>query len=175
MYCPKCGQQQIAENFNFCSRCGLPINEVAKWLEGNANLTTSEKGTPLKSRSAKRKGIRRGAKLMFFSGVLFPIFFLFGIVVGGPAPLFIPLTIFLAGLSRMLYSRIFGDDSSSIKTEQTEPSKLGSMFGNKALPSVSDIWIKKTAEPQFQTAELVKPPSITEHTTTLLDKNNNVV
>lgn len=112
---------------------------------------------------------------MFISGVLFPIFFLFGIVVGGPAPLFIPLTIFLAGLSRMLYSRIFGDVNSSIKTEQTESSKLGSMFGNKSLPSVSNIWIKKTAEPQFQTAELVKPPSITEHTTTLLDKNNNVV
>jgi hypothetical protein len=171
MYCPKCGQQQIADNLNFCPRCGLPINQVAKWLEGNASLTTTEKGTPLKSHSAKRKGIRRGTKLMFISGVLSPIFFLFGIVIGGPAPLFIPLTIFLAGLSRMLYSRIFGDDSPSIKTEQTQSSKLGSMFGNKALPSVSGIWIKRTAEPQFQTAELVKPPSITEHTTTLLDKN----
>lgn len=171
MYCPKCGQQQIADNLNFCSRCGLPINEVSKWLEGNASLTTSGTGTPLKSHSAKRKGIRRGAKLMFTSGVLFPIFFLFGIVVGGPAPLFIPLTIFLAGLSRMLYSRIFGDDSSSIKIEQTEPSKLSSMLRNKSLPSVSDIWTKNSAEPQFKTAELVKPPSITEHTTTLLDKN----
>jgi hypothetical protein len=173
MYCPQCGQQQIADNLNFCSRCGLPINEVAKWLEGNASLATSKKGTPLKSHSARRKGIRRGAKLMFISCVLFPIFFLLVIVFDSPIPLLVPFTIFLAGLSQMLYSRIFGDDSPSIKTEQTQSSKLGSMLGNKILPSVSGMWIKRTAEPQFQTAELIKPPSITEHTTTLLDKNNN--
>lgn len=171
MYCPKCGQQQITENFNFCSRCGLPLNEVARWLEGSANLTIREKETPLKPHSAKRKGIRRGAKLMFISGVLFPVFFLFGILVGAPALLFIPFFIFFVGLSRMLYSRIFGEEISSIKPEQTEPSKLGSMLRNKSLPSVNGIWIKRTAERQFQTAELVKPPSITENTTTLLDKN----
>ncbi|HYO06352.1 MAG TPA: hypothetical protein VER14_05165 [Phototrophicaceae bacterium] len=147
------------------------MNEVARWLEGNASLTIREKDTPLKRHSARRKGIRRGAKLMFISGVLFPVFFLFGIVVGLPALLFIPFFIFFVGLSRMLYSRIFGKEISSIKPEQTEASKLGSMHRNKSLPSVNGIWIKRTAEQQFQTAELVKPPSITEHTTTLLDKN----
>jgi hypothetical protein len=171
MYCPQCGQQQITENFNFCSRCGLPLNEVALWLAGKASLITGKKGTKVNLHSAKRKGIRRGAKLMFISGVLFPIFFLFGILVGLPALLFIPFFIFFVGLSRMLYSRIFGGEISSIKPERTEPSKLGSLLRNKSLPSVNGIWIKRTAEPQFKTAELVKPPSITEHTTTLLDKN----
>lgn len=171
MYCPRCGQQQITDNLNFCSRCGLAINEVAKWLEGNTSLSPSEKGKAIKPHSTKRKGIRRGAKLMFISGVLFPIFFLLAIIFDAPAFLFIPFFTFFVGLSRMLYSRIFGDDSSSIKTEQTDPSKLGSMFGNKSLPSVRDSWTKNSAEPQFQTAELVKPPSVTEHTTTLLDKN----
>lgn len=173
MYCPQCGQQQITENFNFCSRCGLPLNEVALWLAGEASPVTGEKGTKVNLHSAKRKGIRRGAKLMFISGVLFPIFFLFGILVGAPALLFIPFFILFVGLSRMLYSRIFGEEISSVKSGQREPSKLGSMLRNKSLPSVSvsDLWTKRTAEPQFKTAELVKPPSITEQTTTLLDKN----
>ncbi|MDQ4123907.1 MAG: zinc ribbon domain-containing protein [Acidobacteriota bacterium] len=173
MYCPKCGQQQMADNLNFCSRCGLPINEIAKWLENDENLVLREKGLPLKSPSKRRKNIRRGAKLMFISGVLFPIFFALSVAVDEPFPLLIPLTLFFAGLSVMLYSRLFIEETLSIKNEAPQPSRLISMFNNRSLPLVKDLWRKETAEQQYQTAELIKPPSITEHTTTLLDKNNN--
>jgi hypothetical protein len=175
MFCPKCGQQQVADNINFCSRCGLPTNEIAKWLENAENLVLREKGSQVNLPSRRRKNILRGVKLMFVSGVLFPFFFLLSIAADGPVPLLIPLTIFFAGFSLMIYSHIFIEETTPLKTEQTQPSILGSMLRNKALPSVKNIWAKTTDEPPIKTAELVKPPSITEQTTTLLDKNNNVV
>src|SRR5215210_6173514 len=109
MFCPKCGQQQVADNTRFCSRCGLAISNLAEWIaSGGVLAARTEAAPPQALASPRRKGIRRGAKLMFWSGVLLPIFFGFCFLADNPAPLLVPLTIFLAGLTMMLYARLFG-------------------------------------------------------------------
>ena len=170
MYCPKCGQQLVSDNTRFCSRCGLAISGLAEWLAGGATLAVPEEA-PLVLASPRRKGISRGAKLMFLSGVLLPIFFGLSIAVDAPVPLLIPLTIFLAGLSLMLYSRIFGEETPPVRGQQVRPARLGTTFGGTALPPASAIGLSSIGGEQVRTAELAQPPSVTEHTTKLLDRD----
>ena len=170
MFCPKCGQQQVSENTRFCSRCGLAISGLAEWLAGGGALSVREEEAPVALASHRRKGIRRGAKLMFLSGVLMPIFFVVSIIVDEPAPLIIPLTIFLVGLSLMLYARLFAEETLPAKSHQAQPSSLGAT-GGAALPPASSTRMNSAGGQPLRTAELVQPPSVTEHTTKLLDSD----
>jgi hypothetical protein len=172
MYCPKCGLQQVAENSRFCSRCGMPISGLTDWLASyDRMLTGREAEAAGGAASPKRTGIRRGAKLMFLSGILLPIFFAFSFVVDSPGPLFVPLTVFMAGLSVLLYAVLFSEDILPAKFQPAKPASFGPMFGNAALPPAANIGMNTAAGPQVRTAELAQPPSVTEHTTKFLDRD----
>lgn len=171
MYCPNCGQQQLSDNTRFCSRCGISISGLAEWLAGGELVVRDEENATIISASPRRKGIRRGAKLMFLSGVLVPVFFFFSLLVDAPIPMLIPLTFFLIGLSMMLYSRIFGEETPYIRGQQTEPSGLGTMFSSSALPPASNNMTNRVGGQQVRTSELIEPPSVTEHTTKLLEND----
>ena len=170
MYCPKCGLQQIADEMRFCSRCGLPIAGLAEWLASGGGFAGREDEAPLPSVSPRRKGISRGAKLMFISIVLVPIFFGLSILADHPGPLMLPFTIFLAGLSMMLYARLFGDEMPSVKTLPPQQSyKFRATPESNALPPASNNWMNWAGGQKVRTSELAQPPSVTENTTRLLD------
>jgi endogenous inhibitor of DNA gyrase (YacG/DUF329 family) len=169
MYCPKCGQQQVSDDMRFCSRCGLPIAGLAEWLADGAALAVRREATPSALASPRRKGIRRGAKLMFLSGILLPIFFGFSILVDGPFPLIIPFTVFFTGLSLMLYARIFGEETPPAESQKAQPSRFASASESNALPPASNSRINGLSEQRVRTSELAQPPSVTENTTRLLD------
>ena len=122
MYCPKCGQQEAADDTRFCPRCGLPVSGLAQWL-AKAGAPAADEEAPSALASPRRKGIRRGAKLMFLSLVLLPLFFGLCFPADSPVPLFVPLTFFLAGLSLTLYCRIFSEDTPPAKRRPARPSK----------------------------------------------------
>src|SRR5262245_45710068 len=113
MYCPNCGQQQISDEMRFCSRCGLALSGLAEWMTGGlpvrrADLAQVSAATP------RRKGIRRAAKLMFFSGVLFPVFMAISIGVREGAIMTFPIIIFFVSLVMMLYARLFSDNTAPV-------------------------------------------------------------
>src|SRR3954454_23299850 len=101
MFCPRCGQQQISDEVRFCPRCGLSLAQVPALLA--AGVEPAAEGAPRGTPTRKRKQIRRGAKIMFFSAVLFPIFLGISIAIDEPGPLVVPFTVFLVGLTWMLY------------------------------------------------------------------------
>lgn len=170
MYCPKCGQQQINDSIRFCSRCGLQISELAQWLAGGGTLALNQETPPPEAVSPKRKGVRRGAKLIFFSVVLLPVFIGLGLAVDEPAPLLVPFTVFLAGLTYLLYYLIFGEQTAPAKVQQEPPPRLAPGFGPNALPPGSTVWANNAPASAVRTSELAQPPSVTENTTKLLDK-----
>ncbi len=167
MYCPNCGQSQPSEDVRYCSRCGLSLWELARWLLDGANApwnaiqTTSEP-------SPRKKGIRRGLKLMFLSGVLFLPTLGLAAAAGEEALLLFPVAIFLAGLFWALYCRLFADAKPAIKSHT--PAQL--YRANEYLPpaQVNAAAVLRAKEPN--TAEIVQPPSVTEYTTNLLKKRN---
>ena len=135
MFCPKCGQQS-SDEVRFCPRCGLPLTGLAAYVAGNEFAPPARPDAPQSAElTAQRLGTRRGAKLMFFSVVLFPIFFGLCFLVDGPGPLFVPFTVFLAGLVMLVYARLFGDELIQV-SQRTSRRDLGAGAERPALGAV---------------------------------------
>jgi hypothetical protein len=169
MYCPNCGQQQVSDEMRFCSRCGLALSGLAEWLAGGMLPVKREEARKLSALSPRRKGIRRAAKLMFFSGVLFPVFLVISLAVEEPGPLLLPIIVFFISLVMMLYARLFSDKYEPVTGQAAQTSVLGSVSARSSLPPPTSIPIPAAGRPQVRTNELAQPPSVTEHTTRLLD------
>jgi hypothetical protein len=169
MYCPKCGQQQVSEEMRFCSRCGLALSGLPEWLAGGAAPAKRADEEQVIGLSPRRKGMRRAAKLMFFSGVLFPIFLAFSIGVEEPGPMAIPFLVFFISLAWMLYARLFSDNTVPAIGRSAQPINVGAPPIHTALPPATTPPIPNTGRQQVRTNELSQPASVTEHTTRLLD------
>ena len=169
MHCPNCGQQQVSEEMRFCSRCGLALSGLAEWLAGG-RLPLMRKEAQIETTSPRRKGMRRAAKLMFFSGVLFPVFLVFSIAVEEGGPMAIPFIVFFVSLVMMLYARLFSDKYAPADIQAAaQTSTLGSSSARGALPPASNMPAPGAGRQQVRTNELYQPPSVTENTTRLLD------
>lgn len=169
MYCPNCSQL-APDNTRFCSRCGLSLNELGPWLAGHGVLSLPD--THQKPLSPRRKGMRFGAKMMFWAAVAFPVFLLLCIAGDSPFPLFFPFIVFLAGLSILLYSRLFAEDVPVNKFQPQQPLWFGGQ-SNNALPPAAETGIISDDKRKVRTAEIVRPPSVTEHTTKLLERESD--
>ena len=166
MYCPNCGQLQISDEMRFCSRCGLALSGLADWLAGGGlpaqrNVEVQQ----VSPNSPRRKGIRRAAKLMFFSGVLFVIFLAISLAIDEGAPMIVPFLVFFVSLVMMLYARLFSAKTARVKNQAAQTTVLGST--PTYLPPATSIPIN--TRQQVRTNELAQPPSVTENTTRLLD------
>lgn len=173
MYCPKCGQQQVSDEMRFCPRCGLQLGAVAALLGGHAltptNVTAPE--AQAAKQSPRRRGIRQGAKLMFLSGVLLPLAIGLSFLVGEPGPLLLPVIVFMAGLMWLLYARLFGEE---ILTTPQQPSQAQFNPAHQGfLPPPQSVPVNDFNKTPARTAEMVRPPSVTENTTRLLDDSKN--
>lgn len=173
MYCPNCGQQQVSNEMRFCSRCGLALHGLAEWLAGGRMVVMPTPEVPATPQplSPRRKGIRRAAKMMFFSGALFPIFLMMAIAADEPGPLVVPFMLFFISLAWMLYARLFSDPNPKVINQQAKQSpRMVQMPTHAPLPPASTIPISDMRGSQVRTNELAQPPSVTENTTRFLDK-----
>jgi hypothetical protein len=166
MYCPKCSQQQLAESVRFCSRCGFALGPVAELLNGNDALAAREAAKSWKLSLRHHEGTRIGAKLLFFSIVLVPFAIGLSAVFDSPAPLLIPLTVFLVGITQVMYVRIFGE--SALPEKRRPESALPNASERRSeLPSPEPAPLIDSRS--NNTAEIVQPPpSVTERTTVLI-------
>lgn len=171
MYCPNCGQQQISEEMRFCSRCGIALSGLAEWLAGGRlPARPRDEAKPTVALSPRRKGIRRAAKLMFFSGVLFPVFLFISLVADEGGPMVVPIILFFVSLVLMLYARFFSDKTvpAPAMNQAAQTSALGTASTRGSLPPAANNPIP-VGRQQVRTNELAQPPSVTENTTRLLD------
>jgi endogenous inhibitor of DNA gyrase (YacG/DUF329 family) len=157
MYCPRCGQQQISDEMKFCSRCGLPMSGLGEWLAERGTPALREQDTQVATVSPRKIGIRRGAKVMFASGVLFPVFLVLSLIIDEGAPMIVPIVVFFVSLVMMLYARLFGEVTSPVRSQSQTTTLLSGASQNPG-------------HQQVRTNELLQPPSVTDHTTKLLDE-----
>src|SRR5688500_15995136 len=110
MFCPKCGQQS-SDGVRFCPRCGLQLDGLAAYVAANGQTTAESPVPRAPVMTARRRGMRRGAKLMFICAVLLPAAALLAFEGDAPGPLLLVLTGGLAGLLWLIYSWIFNDNT----------------------------------------------------------------
>jgi len=168
MYCPNCGQQQISGEMRFCSRCGLALTGLVEWLAGGSLPLMRAEQAPINKPSARRKHIRRASKLMFFSGVLLPVFILLCAAIDEGGPMVLPVGLLFVSVVWMLYARLFMDNTPS-SIYQAPQATLGSISGRGTLPPANTNAMPGIGRQQVRTNELAQPPSVTDHTTRLFD------
>ena len=161
MYCPKCGQSQLSEA-QFCNRCGLSLNIIKELVlsDGNALKTYHVEGQGIR-RLQRQKGMRLGAKLLFWGLASVPLTLLFSVITNTPFFLLLSVLVVLAGICRMLYARIFEEIDSPHQVPQFV------LMQSPALTNSLDV---RTSANSFGAGPRpVTPQSVTEHTTKLLD------
>ena len=181
MYCPHCGQQQITEVVRFCSRCGFPLEGVMQLLATGGTLPAYAAGPRVAS--PRKKGVRQGAGLLLLGALIVPLLGILASFGGGRiGTLFELLTAmaavicFAGGILRMLYAGLFEDGAPKqphIVMPYYAPPVPSALPADRsaALPpkpaAYQGAWLQRP-----NTAELVRPPSVTENTTRLLDKDD---
>ncbi|MCM3872367.1 MAG: zinc ribbon domain-containing protein [Pyrinomonadaceae bacterium] len=172
MFCPKCNQQQATEEMRFCSRCGFPLSVVADLLAHNGVLTKVNAETREDCLSPRQKGVQQGVLLLFASLVVGLFITLLSVFVIGSPELFIPITagiLFLSGILRVVYANTF-ERAGEIEEQAHGVAQVRAAELGYALPSPQRMLVTGYEAQRVNTAELVTPPSVTEQTTRLLDR-----
>ena len=178
MFCPRCGQQQATDSMRFCSRCGFLMEGVMHLLANSGILPRVEAGEPKISK--KRKGVMQGV-IIFLSGILIvPIFGVMSAFSDGRiSEVFAffaamsAIICFVGGLLRTLFAAIFEEGAKPqpyISVPSYMPHAVPPAPARvSALPPPAvntEPW-----RPRSQTAEIVPPTSVPDHTTKLLEKS----
>lgn len=179
MYCPQCGQQQASGIVRYCSKCGFLLNGVAAVVATGGVLPVRHAPPGSKRPSPRSKGVKQGALIMLSTILLVPLAAIIGVVLLDLHPAIVgvtAVTCFVGGLLRIFYALLMEDS--------VAPGSLETLSGN-AQPAMSQLsqpvqsprlppaGINSAADwrPRANTAELYQPPSVTENTTRLLDKD----
>jgi hypothetical protein len=180
MHCPRCGQQQVSEDTRFCSRCGFPLALVAEiLLHGGALPQLANVQSPDKKLLTRNNGLKFG--LAWFLGITFllvPIAAIAGL--GRLAPMFAVVGI-IGGLLMMIFSLLFLENGPKIFQSNAAYQPANFLGGNippqNALPPQQSQPVQDFMPPAAahwkapNTGELVRPHSVTEGTTKLLQKD----
>jgi hypothetical protein len=117
----------------------------------------------------RQKDTRLGAKLIFFSVIIAPLAVGLGIAVDSPGPLLLPMVLFLAGIAQIFYALLFGESLLPERRRSKKPD-LPTMEPARSFPASQGEPIQFLNSRSADTAGLVQPPSVTEHTTQLLER-----
>lgn len=175
MFCPKCGQQSLDE-VRFCPKCGLQLAGLPAYVAANEAAQAGAPVTGAPSMTARRRGIRRGAKLMFICAVLLPAAALLAFEGDAPGPLLLVCTAGLAGLLWMVYSWLFNDNTVPVADRAARKAarkrELAATGERPALGAPQFTPVPLFNQQRANTAEIYQPPTVTENTTKLLDKDS---
>ena len=180
MYCPQCGQQQASGVVRFCSRCGFPLDGVIHLLGTGGMLPVYHQSDEPVQISPRRKGVKQGAVLFLSGAVIVPILGAFASFSSASFPqllaILAAIICFVGGPFRMLYAGLFEEGAPPRFSTYGPPPPVSAppQFApprqHSALPPpparAPSAWRKPN------TAELANPPSVTENTTRLLDKED---
>jgi hypothetical protein len=170
MFCPKCSQSQTSDEMRYCSRCGFPLETVAQLLANDGNLPATEIEIGCRKSVRSRMATESVILTVFSWTVAMICTFWFnasgifeGIATIGAFTFFL---LGFLGLFRFLYAFLFlkSDPAPSAATGKLRE-RVQSQLPSPRVNPLSD-WPRRE-----NTREIVPQPSITEHTTRLLDEN----
>ncbi|HEY6803142.1 MAG TPA: hypothetical protein VI306_06150 [Pyrinomonadaceae bacterium] len=183
MFCPQCGQQQVPGVVRFCSRCGFSLDGVMQLLSNGGMLPVFRDPDTPQEMSPRKRGVRQGGMLFLLGVIIVPILGLFASYVNGAFPEILTglaaLICFLGGPLRMLFAALFEEPAPRPVFPTARPFGAPPMAApqfspprrNQALPPPpAQSGLSWRGRPN--TAELVNPPSVTENTTRLLNKED---
>jgi hypothetical protein len=167
----------------FCARCGFPMEGAMLLLAHNGMLPHFEAADGEKKISARRRGVKQGAMLMLIGAVLVPLLAVFSNFapsrIGMAFEFFAAaaaILCFVGGPLRILFAALF-EEAAPPKSYLMQPMPM--QYAQPAIPPVRLSALPPTNltpplgwRERPQTAEITQPPSVTDHTTRLLEKSD---
>jgi hypothetical protein len=184
MYCPKCGQSQVSAEVRFCSRCGFPLVVVGDLLATGGVLPAHMPGHEVggaRPISPRRRGVKKGLGLLLISILLIPFFAIMHEAISLPQEFMVLGAIgAMAAFIRIIYAAFF-EEAAPRAPRFAEPPQLYTppiasrlhVAAQESLPQPQGVPVNDYRQPQVHTAEIRHPPSVTDHTTRLLDKQSD--
>ena len=163
MFCPKCGQRQVSDDVRFCFACGAKLGTGAEAL--TKRIIALLMYMALTALALSGWGPSSGpmytqirALIILVSVITF-------------------LLLFSSDLKRA-FSKLLRQEKDQSNQEPSVSSAAESTFSQfgsaprqSALPPATSLPVNSLGQRGKNTGEIVRPPSITEHTTELLDKD----
>jgi hypothetical protein len=184
MYCPKCSQGQISDEVRFCPRCWLRLDALKMLLVENQNgLAMSEAERETQLVSTRKRDVLIGATVMPVAAISI-VLLMISSVAGTPwQAVIIPLLLVWIGIASVILlsghaarevTNLFSkNDSASLSQIVSKlVTRLNPTAPHQVLPPVQSEPIEGFGTWRVNTAELVQPSSVTEHTTNLLTKKD---
>ena len=182
MFCPQCGQQQVNGIIRFCSRCGFPLDGVIQLLNNGGNLPVYRSPDEPVPISPRKKGVKQGGLLLLSGAVIVPILAMFASFSNFLLPQMLAalaaIICFIGGPLRMFYAAVFEEGAPKpVRTygpmpmAMPMPQQFAPPAQHNAL-SPPPVRSQPSWRSRPNTAELVNPPSVTENTTRLLEKED---
>ena len=171
MHCPQCGQR-FSDEVRFCKGCGFSLDGVRELLTPTDISRTLEKESHKAGRSRSRKGLYRGVIVLSMGIVVLS----FSSFKSNLFPL--ELVILICGLMRIVYAMFFQEDMQRKKKQEHSlrdiANQLGTATLSTALPPSQPVPVSVLRARRMDTAQMVHSPSVTEHTTKLLDDSRDL-
>ena len=152
MFCSKCGQEQVSESVRFCSRCGFKMSAIEEGLA------------------------KRLITMAMYLVITLCAIIGWGSITSGPE--YMQIRVIITLIAAITFYLLFSADLKHIFdklfSKNIEQKKQIAPAGQEpALPPAHSIPVPSLGSRRVNTAEIVQPPSITERTTVLLDKNKH--
>lgn len=159
----------------FCSRCGFSLTAVRELIDRSSE--PSDPGAAQADQLArKQRVIRIGASMMLLSLVLTIFGGLLTAIDDDLAVLLLfPVLGFIIGFILVLYG-VFLKGKRTARLKQPQPVTPAQLNTSPARPELSAPQVapvESFSGHRVETAEMVRPPSVTENTTRLLDEESD--
>jgi hypothetical protein len=170
MYCPICSQQQISDEMRFCSRCGFPLEGLKELVATGGVLDKPDIDSLTNRHSKAFCAVRKSVWLMVAA---FPMLLVVGALSAADDDFavlaLLPILCFLAGFVRLIYVTV---KEGKRRKSEVMAASLAQQNATRTtqLPPQRVAPIENFTAHTTQTAEMVRPPSVTENTTRLLDE-----
>jgi hypothetical protein len=151
MFCSKCGQEQASESVHFCSQCGFKLNTIEEGL------------------------VKRLILMAMYLVITICAIVGWGSITSGPA--YMQVRVIISIIAAITFYLLFSGDLTHIFNklfaQNIERNKQIAPAGQETALPAHSIPVTSLGSHRVNTAEMAQPPSVTEQTTILLDKNKH--
>ena len=168
MHCPQCGLQQVSDKVRYCRSCGFSLSGVKELVLPDERAA---KATKTRFETAFNQGL-----VLLLCSLLAAIILTLLKDAGLIPQIYVKIVaafFVLAGLARMFYPYVVGKskerEAEDLPVDKADAalktSKLPLSLGSSRSIPVSDFDVRRDDK-----AEMMPPPSVTEHTTNKLNR-----
>jgi hypothetical protein len=174
MHCPRCGRQIISDDMRFCNHCGFALDGVKDLLAPSVPVKDSSPGLlsiRVGADPRSLRGLNQAAYLLLLSFVPIVLAIAQGVFSFNLLPPLFLIKAFYVLLAIPVLR--FGYAIHEAKRARRSPkeAQVGTSTHELELPKTDSASVTAFSAQPVKTAQIIQPPSSTEHTTKLLSKS----